>query len=103
MLYLTNKFSFNMIPDTSGLIGFNTLSEPAVIELLQQKPFQTIINYEPMVKYLSQRLDLPLKPNSTRIKLTPADHLLVATYQGPGIEKDPTGGQVLWRHIHYPG
>jgi hypothetical protein len=92
-LYLTDKFSTNMLWHGRHILTFRTISEIEAADLLYVHEFQTINTLDPKLTHLAEMilrkelvtLLLP-DPEPTPIKLTQYDSLLIIEYTGPALE-----------------
>jgi hypothetical protein len=102
MLYVTDKFSINMLPQTPFcVIDFHKLTIQRAREFLSSRPFRSYIEHSEIANIASQILGVQLEVNREPLTLQEDDFVIVVQYHGPrlpeGSTQLPEGAQIeLW-------
>jgi hypothetical protein len=100
MLYVTNAFSINMLPQTDfGIIRFAKLTTEEAREILtSHQSFRSYIGHPDIATLASQLLGVRLEVNRETLTLQKDDLVLVVQYRGPrlpeGATQLPEGAQI---------
>jgi hypothetical protein len=99
MLYVTNAFSINMLPQTNFcVVDFHKLTTEEARELLASKPFRSYIGHPDIANIASQILGVQLEVNRETLTLQEDDKVLVIQYRGTrlpeGATQLPEGTQI---------
>jgi hypothetical protein len=99
MLYITNAFSINMLPQTSFCaVNFHKLTTEEARQCLSRHPFRSYIGHPDIAALASQILGVQLEVNRETLTLQEDDFVLVIQYRGPrlpeGATQLPKGAQV---------
>jgi hypothetical protein len=99
MLYVTNAFSINMLPQSLFcIVHFGKLTTEEAREILSSKPFRSYIGHTDIAHIASQLLGVQLEVNRETLTLQEGDSVLVVQYRGPrlpeGATQLPEGAQI---------
>lgn len=102
MIYISNAFSLQMLPD--GLqIMVKTVPVEAVISKLTTNPWCSIIGHADTAAVVSNQLGLSIKHDRKSISLMDGDVLYVAQLTGgrlpEGASELPEGFRLEWREV----
>jgi hypothetical protein len=99
MLYVTNAFSINMLPQTSFcVVEFHKLTTEEARKILTSNPFHSYIGHSDLANIASQILGVQLEVNRETLTLQKSDWAIVVQYRGPrlpeGATQLPEGAQI---------
>jgi hypothetical protein len=99
MLYVTNAFSINMLPQKSVcFVEFYKLTTEEARHIIAEYPFRSYIGHADIAALASQLLGVQIEVNRETLTLQGGDHLLVIQYRGPrlpeGATQLPEGAQI---------
>jgi hypothetical protein len=110
MLYVTNAFSINMLPQKSAcFVEFYKLTTEEARRIVSEHPFRSYIGHTDIANIASQILGVQLEVNRETLTLQESGRLLVVQYRGPrlpeGATQLPEGAQIeFWLvHLSYAG
>jgi hypothetical protein len=92
MVYVTNAFSLNMLPDNCVLahILVTKLSPDNAREFLRGNNFQSYIGHPDLASIASNILGMSLAVNRQTLTVKEGDALLVVQYRGPRLPEGTT-------------
>lgn len=108
MIYVTNAFSLQMLPEwaSSAKIQAVLFSTNAVKDLLRRTPWESAIGHSDLAAVASGELGIAIHVNRKSVTFDSGDQLLVIQYRGPrlpeGATKLPDGAEIqYWRVTHF--
>jgi hypothetical protein len=109
MLYITNAFSLNMLPEEPVLnIQVYSLESDlaARCELINSRydhDVKSIVGHKDMATLITMALQTPVEFNRETVVLEDGDQLLVAQYTGERLPEGttalPEGSTITWKHV----
>jgi hypothetical protein len=92
MVYVTNAFSLNMLPDncTVANILVTKISLDTAREFLKRNTFQSYIGHADLASIASNLLGVPLEVNRQTLTVKEGDAVLVVQYRGPRLPEGTT-------------
>jgi hypothetical protein len=99
MLYVTNAFSINMLPQKSMCtVEFHKLTTEEARRVMSGYPFRSYIGHADIANLASELLGVQLEVNRETLVLQEGDRLLVVQYRGSrlpeGATRLPEGAQI---------
>lgn len=92
MVYVTNAFSLNMLPDNCVVASIlvTKISPDTAREFLKGNPFQSYLGHEDLASIASNILGVPLNVNRQTLTVQEGDAVLVVQYRGPRLPEGAT-------------
>ena len=102
MLYLSNAFSCNMMPEDSE-VSIVEVSIESVKDYLTKNKFSSVVGHQDTASIISELLGFEINMNRQSISLEIGDRLIVAQYSGPrlpeGTTRLPEGAKIRWMNV----
>jgi hypothetical protein len=92
MVYVTNAFSLNMLPDNCKVANIlvTKISSDTAREFLQRNNFQSYIGHPDLASIASNLLGVSLEVNRQTLTVKEGDVVLVIQYRGPRLPEGTT-------------
>jgi hypothetical protein len=105
-LYISNAFSFNMLPQCEGTLIFCE-SSPKEVSLLIEKltlqdemDFVSAVGHVDIAAIISTEMDMDIQMARQNVTLSEDDILIIAQYSGPRLPEGtttlPEGANIRW-------
>ena len=90
MLFITNAFSIQMLPDPDNLVSIKTISADKAAEMIRQYKFESFIGHADTANVVSGILDANIEMNRKSVHMTSGDQLIVAQVMGGRLPEGTT-------------